>query len=262
MASWAITGPAAPVVQSVLGAAAGSVGQLSPDAVAGTNGMPAALDGIQAAFARLFGNAPGSLPRCPLQPPSFGAASIPPEVTDDPMQFLQGLQTVLQQLTGEVQAFMQQLAAEQAVPAASDTAAADPAAAAPAADPSSVAPASDPANAALAADPSSVAPLTNAGTGAAFSAEPTPATPAAGATSTPIFGALTDSQLASVDSGDFSFLDSMQQQLQTLMLSQNPSDQIRAQMLANELNRIMETITSLLEKQNQIITKIAQNIGQ
>jgi hypothetical protein len=203
-------GPAAPVLESVFGSVAGAVGQSGGSGVVGgfldAPGVPAALMGMQNAFGRLFGGNLNNLPQCPLQPPSFGAGSIPPQIGSNPLQFLQDLESELQQLGNSLQAVLQQSQAPAAAPSAN-----------PLAQPTaSTSPAVDPANQALGA----------------------------------------------INSGNFSFLDNMQQQIETLMGSSNPSDQIKAQMLMNQFSQLVDMITSMLAKQRELESKIAQNMAQ
>ncbi len=67
---------------------------------------------------------------------------------------------------------------------------------------------------------------------------------------------------SSIAGGDFTYLDRMQGEIEKLMQSENPSDQIKAQMKMNQLSRIIDSITTLLSKQRDIQSKIAQNMAR
>jgi len=66
----------------------------------------------------------------------------------------------------------------------------------------------------------------------------------------------------SLNTGDFTYLDKMLDTVKQLMQSDNPSDQIKAQMKMNEFSRDVELITTLLAKQRDIESKIAQNLAK
>jgi hypothetical protein len=80
-----ISGPAAPVLQSVFGSIAASLDRRMPD------GQALAL-AMQQAFSGVFGQPYRFYPpACPPRPPCYGAAQIPAEVRNNPMAALPGL---------------------------------------------------------------------------------------------------------------------------------------------------------------------------
>jgi hypothetical protein len=182
-------GPAAPVIESVLGSVAGVVGKGSAPAPSsvGDPGIRPALGSMHDAFSALFGQPQNPAVVFPLQPPAFGVGQIAINVDANPTQYLQVLQPPLQQLNGALQAAAQ---------------------------------GSNPVTAAPAGSPNSIA------------------------------------------SGDFTYLDTMMSDVQKLMQSTNPSDQIKAQLEMNQFSTAVELITTLLAKQRDIESKIAQNLAK
>jgi hypothetical protein len=67
---------------------------------------------------------------------------------------------------------------------------------------------------------------------------------------------------SSATRGNFGFLDDMQNQVQNLMQSSSPSDQLKAQQLMNQFIRIFDSITTILSKQRDLESKIAQNLAK